>query len=252
MPMYNLLEYSENYSMIAESLWNYLRDRIDNINDNASDGKPFKYKTKIVGKTPARPGNEGDANRPAVLTLSAEAIIPLKYLSTFWRFLYLTLINRQIELDLSWTKDCLLIEYHKNITKVNFMITSTKLPVVTLSINGNIKFLENIKLGFKRTSYWNKYRSEITTQAKNNNLDCLIDTTFTKTNRLFVLSFRNGNDDPTRNSFNEYYVPLVEIKDFNALIDNKPFFDQLIKTSRKRMKNLLKYQEVMIIQQETY
>ena len=77
------------------------------------------------------------------------------------------------------------------------MITGTKLyvPVVTLFIDDNIKFLENIKQGFKRTVSWNKYRSEITTQTKNNNLDYLIDQTFRNINRLFVLSFKNGNDE---------------------------------------------------------
>ena len=74
-----------------------------------------------------------------------------------------------------------------------------------------------------------KYRSEITTQPKNNNLDYLIDPTFRNINRLLVLSFKNGNDDPTRYSVDEYYMPLVEIKYFNALIDNKPFFDQPVK-----------------------
>ena len=72
--------------------------------------------------------------------------------------------------------------------------------------------------------FWNKYRSEITTQCKSNNLDHLIDPTFRHSNRLFVLSFKNGTDDPTRNSFDKYSMLLVEIKDFNALIDNKPFF----------------------------
>ena len=47
---------------------------------------------------------------------------------------------------------------------------------------------------------------------------------------MFVLSFRDGNDDPTRNSFDKYYMPLVEIKDFNTLIDNKPFLDQPVKS----------------------
>ena len=121
------------------------------------------------------------------------------------------------------------------------MITSTKLdvPIVSLSIN-DIKFLKNIKQGFKRTISWNKYRSEITTQTKNNNFDYLIDPTFTNINRLFVLSFKNTNSDPTRNSFDKYYMPLAEIKDFNALIDNTPFFDQPVKRNKKRMKNLLK------------
>ena len=66
MPMYNLLEYSKTYSVTSGSLWNYYLDEVDNINDNPSDGKSFKYKTKIAGKTPkkpARPGNPGDANQ---------------------------------------------------------------------------------------------------------------------------------------------------------------------------------------------
>ena len=105
---------------------------------------------------------------------------------------------------------------NNNTTGVNFVITSTKLyvPIVTLSVNYNIRFLENIKQGFKRTISWNKYRSEIATQPKNNNLDYLIDLTFRNINRLFVLSFKNGGNDSTRDSFDKYYMPLVEIKDF--------------------------------------
>ena len=102
-----------------------------------------------------------------------------------------------------------------------------------MTVNDNKKFLENIKPGFKRLISWNKYRSEITTQPKNNNLDYLIDPTFRNINRLFVLSFKNGNDDPSRDVFDKYYMPLVEIKDFNALIDNKPFFDQSVKNKQE-------------------
>ena len=67
------------------------------------------------------------------------------------------------------------------------------------------------------------------TQPKNNNLDYLIDSIFRIINRLFVFSFKNVNNDPKSDSFDKYYIPLVEIKDFNALIDNKPFFVQLVK-----------------------
>ena len=237
MSMYNLLEYSPNYTMRSGSLWNYYRDEIVDVDDNAPDEKSFKYKTKLVGKTPERPErpvNEGDADRPEqppVPALNVEVTIPLKYSSIIWRFLDLPLIHYEIELDLSSTKDSVLIEHHNNITGPTFKINNAKLyfPVVTLSINDNIKFLENIKQGFKKTISWNKYRSEITTQPKNENLDYLIDPTFSDINRLFVLLFKNGNNDPTRDSFNKYCMPLVEIKDFNALIDNKAFFDQPVK-----------------------
>ena len=148
-----------------------------------------------------------------------------------------------------------MIEHHDNITGVYFMITSTNLyvPVVILSINDNIKFLENIKKWFKKTNSWSKYRFEITTQTKNNNLDYLIHLTLLiYINFLFVLLFKNDDNDPARNSFDNCYMPLVEIKHFNVLINNKPFFISQQRTNKKRIKNLLKCQEMMIIQQEIY
>ena len=68
------------------------------------------------------------------------------------------------------------------------------------------KFLEQLKTGFKRTNKWNKYRSKMTNQTKNNNLNYLIDPTFTKVNRLFILSSENKND---RTPFSKYYVPNI-------------------------------------------
>ena len=94
-----------------------------------------------------------------------------------------------------------------------------------------MKFLGNIKQGFLK-NYWNKHKSEATTKTKNNNLDYLINRTFRNINRLFVLSFKNGNDDPTRDSFDKYNIPLIEIKDFNALNNNKRFFDQPVKKAK--------------------
>ena len=115
-----------------------------------------------------------------------------------------------------------------------FEINKAKLyvPVISWSINDNIKLLENVKQGFKRTISWNIYRSEITTQPKNNNLDYPIDPSF-RNNRLFVLSQKNDNYDPTRNSFNRSYMPLVEIEYFNVLFDNKLFFDQPVKNKQE-------------------
>ena len=91
-----------------------------------------------------------------------------------------------------------------------------------------IKLLEQLKTGFKRTIKWNKYRSQITDQPQNNKLNYLIDPTFTNVNRLFVLSFQriageNNTTKDDRDSFSYYYVPNVEIKDFNVLIDEKKF-----------------------------
>ena len=94
-------------------------------------------------------------------------------------------------------------------------------PVVTLSAENDNKLLEQLKTGFKRTIKWNKYRSQMSNQTKNNNLNYLVDPTFANVNRLFALSFENEND---RTSFSKYYVLNVEIKDFNVLIDGKSLF----------------------------
>ena len=93
-------------------------------------------------------------------------------------------------------------------------------PVVDLSTKDDINFLKQLKSGFQRTIKWNKYRSEITNQTKTNHLNHLIDPAFTKVNRLFVLSFE---DEEERTCFSKYYVPKVEVKDSNVLIDGKIF-----------------------------
>ena len=116
-------------------------------------------------------------------------------------------------------------------TGLEFQIKDTKLflPVVTLSKENDIKLLEQLKSGFKRTIKWNKYRSWMTVQPQNNNLNYLIDPTFTNVNRLFILSFErieeNNVKKDYRDSFSHYYVPKVEIKDFNVLIDGKGFLN---------------------------
>ena len=97
-------------------------------------------------------------------------------------------------------------------------------PVVTLSKENDIKHLEQLKSGFKRNIKWNKYRSQMIIQPKNNNLNHLTDPTFMNVNGLFVLSFPRNNSTDSRYSFSNYYVPKVTINDFNVLIDGKRFF----------------------------
>ena len=118
---------------------------------------------------------------------------------------------------------------------LEFKITDTKLyvPVVSLSKENDIKLLEQLKSGFERTIKWNKYRSQMTIQPENNNLNYLIDRAFTNVNKLFVLSFSRGDTRDYRNSFLHYYVPDAKIKDFNVLIDGKSFFDLLVKNEEE-------------------
>ena len=161
-------------------------------------------------------------------------------------------INCEVSLALTWSENCVLTNITTQTaaaaqgdnpareridapTSATFKITDTKLyvPVVTLSTKDDNNFLEQLKSGFKRTIKWNKYRSEMTNQTKTNHLNYLIDPTFTKVNRLFVLSFENEED---RTSFSKYYGPKVEIKDFDVLIDEKSFFDMSVKKQRRSIR----------------
>ena len=153
--------------------------------------------------------------------------MPLKNLSNFWKTLDIPLINCEVSLALSWSANCVITSLEKRLvtaaqgdnpavyddspTNATFKITDYKfyVPVVTLSAENDTKLLEQLKTGSKRTIKWNKYRSEMSNQTKNNNLNYLIDPTFTSVNRLFVLSFENEND---RTSFSKYYVRKIEIK----------------------------------------
>ena len=86
-------------------------------------------------------------------------------------------------------------------------------------------------------------------QTKNNNLKYLIDSTFTNVNRLLVLSFENEDD---RTSFSKYYVPNVEIKDFNVLIDEKPFLEIPVKNKEEAYEQIIEMCKIMTIQQAIY
>ena len=121
-----------------------------------------------------------------------------------------------------------------NPTNATFKITDCKLyvPVVTLLAENDNKLLEQLKTGYKRTIKWNKYRFEMYNQTKNNNLNYLIDSTFTNVNRLF-------ENETDRTSFSKYYVPKVEIKDFNVLIDGKPFFEIPIKIREEACEQII-------------
>ena len=130
------------------------------------------------------------------------------------------LINCKYNLILTWSKDCVI---SSATGETKFVITETKLyvPIVSLSTQDNAKLLQQLKSGFKRTINWNKYESSVKTFAQNRYLNYLINPSFQGVNRLFVLSFENEND---RTSHLTYYLPKVEIKEYNVMIDGKNFF----------------------------
>ena len=117
-------------------------------------------------------------------------------------------------------------------------------PVVTLWKENDKKLLEQYKSWFKRTIKWNKYRSQMAVQSNNNNLNYLIGPTFSKVDRLFVLPLKrigeNNVKKDHRNSFSHYYVPNVEIKDFNILVDGKTFFDLPVKNEKEPCKKSMR------------
>ena len=223
IPMYNLIECSDNYAKATGSLWQYGKDiparNDNNIIEEFTAGNltdSFNFKAKITGRT----GNDGTKN--------VEIMVPLKYLSNFWRTLEMPLINWEVNLILTWSSTCVLIATNIDNQNATFAITDTKLyvPVVTLSTQENSKFFQQVKSGFKRIINWNKYLSKLELLAQNPNLNHLVEPSFQGVNRLFLLAFEN---DDNRTSDELYYLPNVEIKDYNIMINGEHFFDKPIK-----------------------
>ena len=137
---------------------------------------------------------------------------------------------------MTWSKDCVITNSRG---EGKCAITETKLyvPAVTLLTKDNEKLLQQLKSGFKKTNSWNKYESSIKTFAQNKYLNYLINPSFQGVNRLFVLSFENEKDGT---SYSTYYLPKVEIKDYNVVIDGRNFFDQPINSMNKICENIRK------------
>ena len=235
MSMYNLIEYSDNYSKTLVSLWQYCKD-IPGVTDDgcivifngANDTDSLSFKSKIIGKT----NDDGDIE-------NVEIMVPLKYLSNFWRTLEMPLINCEVELILTWSENCVIISTNVANQNPTFTITETTLyvPVVTLSTQDNAKLLPQLKSGFKRTISWNKYLAKPELLAQNENLNHLIEPSFQQINRLFVLAFET---DTQRTSKRRFYITNVKIKDYNVMTVGKIFFDQPVKNDKITYENMRK------------
>ena len=163
-------------------------------------------------------------------------MIPLKYLSNFWRTLEMPLINCEVNLILTWSSTCVITD---STGAGTFEITDTKLyvPVVTLSTQENANLLQQLKSGFKRVINWNKYLSKPELLRRNPNLNHLVKPSFQGINRFFVLAFEN---DTQRTSHSNYYLPNVAIKDYNIIIIGENFSDQPIKSNKVAYENIRK------------
>ena len=135
------------------------------------------------------------------------------------------LINYEIIFILIWSENCVMSSANR---ETKFKITDTKLyvPVVTLTTQDNVKLLQQLKSGFKRTITWKKYQPKVSPEALNLYLDFLIDPSIQGVNRLFVLSFEDKED---RTVQTKYYFPTVEIKNYNVMIDEKTFLISQLK-----------------------
>ena len=164
------------------------------------------------------------------------------------------LINCKIHLEINWSNNCVMygaVTYaggdNVNNRETTFQITSTKLyvPVVTLSTKDNVNLTKQLNEGFKRSVYWNEYKSKIETkEADTNNLKRFpLDATFQGVNRLFVLAFDNTNNGANkvqRDSHRKYSLPRVNITNYNVLIDDRNFYDQPINDQIKKYDEIRK------------
>ena len=206
MAMYNLIEYSGNYQDSSATLYQYKRDEppeanaIDDLTIDNSNS--FKYKVSLLG-------NPVVANN--IAKRSVKVVVPLKYLSNFFRSLEMPLINCKTKFNLTWKKECVLSTDAGNAV---FIINDTKLyvPVVTLSKEDNKDSIEQQNKGFQRSIYWNEYKTkEINEDADANVFKYInLDPSFQGVNRLFVMAYNRANGQPTRNGQRKYYLPRID------------------------------------------
>ena len=249
-PMYNLLEYSDNYQDSTGSLYQFKRDEPPDNNANVGNATTsLVYKSKLIKGTDVNNVN------------NVKLVVPLRYVSNFFRSLGMPLVNCKIDLELTWHKDCMIFSANSAAGQVvSFMITNTKLyiPVVTLSIKDNNNLTKQLNDGFKRTIYWNQHVSKPfpeTPHKRTGITRFALDAACQGVNRLFVLAFEDtradeADDAPAprnlvasrviRDSYRKYFVPRVDIASHNVLIDRRNFYDQPINDSIRKYDEIRK------------
>ena len=262
MPMYNLIEYSDNYSDSSATLYQFKRDEPPDDNDTFDaagaakfNSDSFKYKFNITGTRNEVQAQTGPPAVPYSLANTVEQVanagvgllagrkadnvkiaLPLKYLSNFFRSLEMPLINCKIHLELEWSKDIIVLLYIVAGASI-FIIRDTKLyvPVVTLSKEDNKDFIEQQNKGFQRSIYWNE-----NAPANNTYKTFNVDPSFQGVNRLFVMAFSALADNATRDNHQRYYLPRIDIKDYNAIIDGRNFYANNINSDVEKYTELKK------------
>ena len=236
MPMHNLIEYSDNYQDSSATLYQYKRDEppeadtVANLTTNTSSS--FKYKVSLLGN------QVFDGN---IAKRSVKVVVPLKYLSNFFRSLEMPLINCKIKLNLTWKKKCVL---SPDAGDAVFLINDTKMyiPVVTLSKEDNKDFIEQQNKGFQRSIYWNEYKTKGQDKDANANEFKYInlDLSFQGVNRLFVMAYSRADNQPTKDGQRKYYLPKIDLKKYNVIIDGRSFYDNPIESDIEKYRELKK------------
>ena len=245
MPMYNLMEYSDNYQDSSATLYQYKQDGPPEANAiadlTADNSSSFKYKVSLLGN-PVLDGN--------ITKRSVKVVVPLKYLSNFFRSLEMPLSNCKIKLNLTWKKECVFSNQAGNAV---FIINDTKMyvPVVTLSKEDNKDFIEQQNKGFQRSIYWNEYKTKKINENPDANMFKYInlDPSFQGVNKLFVMTYNRANGQPTRNGQQKYYLPRIDLEKYNVIIDGRNLYDNLIESDIEKYRELKK---VMIGKGEDY
>ena len=244
MPMYNLIEYSDNYQDSSATLYQYKRDepQDDLANNLATDtSSSFKYKGNLLGN----PNIVGNVARRNV-----KIVVPLKYLSNFFRSLEMPLINCKIKLNLTWKKECVLsTDNDANAANADnnpvFIINDIKLyvPVVTLSKDDNKDFIDQQNKAFQRSIYWNEYKTKGQDDVANANgfKYISLDPSFQGVNRFFVMAYDNVNANrSTRDGRTRYFLPTIDINKYNVIIDGRNFYDNPIESDIEKYRELKK------------
>ena len=233
MPMYNLIEYSDNYQDSSATLYQYKRDEPPEddavANLTADNSSSLKYKISLLG-------NPVVANN--IARIDVKVVVPLKYLSNFFRSSEMPLKNCKIKLNLTWKKECVLSTDDGNAV---FIINDTKMyvPVVTLSKEDNKDFIEQQNKGFQRSIYWNEYKAkEINEDADANASKYInLDPSFQGVT-LFVMAYNRAYGQPTRNGQQKYYLPRIDLEKYNVIVDGRNFYDNPVES------DIEKYREV--------
>ena len=228
MPMYNLIKHSDNYSNTSGSLWQFKRDEVpanNNTDLSIDNSQSFKYKAVLLGKT------ANVVNNTNISVKDAKIVVPLKYLSNFWRSLEMSLINCKVYLELNWIEDCILSSAG-NSAKLEITDAKLHVPIVTLSTKGSANLEKKLNEGFKRSIYWNSCETKPAKVIENRkNIYELLNASFQDVKRLFDHTYfiaDGGNDEAVIKGNKKYFLPRGEIENYNVLIDGRNFYDQPI------------------------